>query len=200
VENLRLLFEPLVRVLGNLPDNFSEVGSFAGQVLSGSPPNLLADTPYSQRPWPGYSQTAGLNYDLNQIAFPPQSVPVLTGIVPTGGIPALDQGLRAEAYSAGTTPTNINTQAAQNMTASGIQPQYYDGTYADHIFSPVDQAAGEVPPPVQQPPINQGNGEQPPVGGQATPTTDQGIDVQPATPIPTDSGGDLGIITPPTSP
>src|SRR6185436_11752508 len=53
VENLRLLFEPLVRALGNLPDDFSQVGPFVGQILSGNSPNLMAETPYSQNPWPG---------------------------------------------------------------------------------------------------------------------------------------------------
>src|SRR5690606_37377639 len=102
-------------------------------LLSGSPPDLLADTPYSLNPWPGYSQTAGLNYELANVPFPPENVPVLTGIVPTGGIPALDQGIRDETYQGGNDPTIINAQSAGNMDAQGIPPQYYDGTYAQTI-------------------------------------------------------------------
>ncbi len=49
VDNLRLLFEPLVRALGNLPDDFSQVGPFVSQILSGNAPNLLAETRLTAR-------------------------------------------------------------------------------------------------------------------------------------------------------
>jgi hypothetical protein len=210
VENLKLLFEPIVRILGNLPDNFSQVGPFASQVLSGSPPNLLAETPYSEKPWPGFSTTAGLNYDLANVPFPAQNVPALTGIVPKGGIPALDQGIRPEVYGTGSDPNAVNAQAAQGATTQNIPPQYYDGTYADHIYGPINQAKG-VPPPAdqgtsQQPPTDQGTNPQVPTdqgttgGNEVVPTADTGEIVQPPVETPTGPSGDLGIISPPSSP
>jgi hypothetical protein len=185
IQNLRLLFEPIVRILGNLPADFGQAGSMVGQVLSGSPPNLLADTDYSLDPWPGFSQTAGLNYELANRPFPPENLPVLTGIVPTGGIPALDEGVRGDVYTAQGSPANANSQAAQNMAAQGIPPQYYDGSYAETIVTPREQAAG-----VPVPPVDSGTGET---------TTDQGIQPPPGgepTPSPSGPSGDLGIIGP----
>lgn len=174
VENLRLLFEPIVRLLGNLPDDFSEVGAFASQVLSGSPPDLLAETPYSQKPWPGYSITAGLNYTMANETIPPQNIPLLTGILPTGGIPALDQALRGSLYASGS-PAQTNAQAAAALQAQGILPQYYDGSYAGSATSPRKLAeGGALPAP-------------PDVG----PTVDPNA---PPTDVP---GGDLGIIATP---
>ncbi len=184
VDNLRLLFEPIVRILGNLPDDFSGVGPFAGQLLSNNPPNLLAETPYSQNPWPGYSTTAGLYYEnFANLPIPPRNVPLLTGIVPTGGIPLLDQGLRPGIWMQGG-PAAVNAQAAADAQAQGVPTQNYDGTYADTVNSPAKVAAGEavlpidatpvVPPPDTQPP---------PVDGAAV------------TPMPPD---DLGIVPTPT--
>ncbi|MBZ0282049.1 MAG: hypothetical protein K8L97_15020 [Anaerolineae bacterium] len=186
VENLRLLFEPIVRILGNLPGDFSEVGPFVGNVVSGNTPNLLAETQYSQNPWPGFSTTAGLNYDMANVPVPPENVPALTGIQATGGIPALDQGIRPELYQSGD-PLTVNAQAVQGAQAQGIAPQYYDGTYSDYAGSPLKQAltasqgAGtspDTPPPVeggQQPPVQPGNGGQSGVTITPTPSEDLGI-------------------------
>lgn len=183
VENLRLLFEPIVRVLGNLPGDFSEVGPFVGQIVSGNAPNLLAETQYSQNPWPGFSTTAGLNYDMANIPAPPENVPVLTGIEAEGGIPLLDQGIRPELYQDGGEPIDVNAQAVEQTQAQGIPPQYFDGTYADYANSPLKQAlaavqAGSGTPPETPPPVNN-NG-------------------QPVTPMPGDPGGVQpgGVITP----
>lgn len=188
VENLRLLFEPIVRILGNLPGDFSEVGPFVGQVVSGNPPNLLADTDYSLNPWPGFSTTAGLNYDMANLPVPPENVPVLTGIQAVGGIPALDQGVRPELYQNGD-PAAVNTQAVGNAQAQGIPPQYYDGTYADYAGGPLKQAQAaaqgmNTPPIVPTDAGGQPIQPTPPTGGQP------GVSV---TPTPSE---DLGILPP----
>jgi hypothetical protein len=188
VENLRLLFEPLVRVLGNLPDDFSGVGPFVSRVLSGSPPNLLAETPYSKNPWPGFSQTAGLNYTDGDQPVPPENVPVLTGIQPVGGIPALDRGIRPEQYANGKNPQAANAQAVPN-----VPPETYNGHYADTVNSPRKQAeaaqnGGQV---AATPEVPVNTTAQTPV----TPTTDTGNPGTPAT-TPATPGGDLGIVSP----
>jgi hypothetical protein len=122
---------------------------------------------------------------------------VLTGIIPTGGIPALDEGVRAEAYAADADPGTINAQAAGSMGEQGIPAQYYDGTYAQTILGARDQAAGNVSTTpdqeVNQPPTDGTTGQiETGIGdtgqGEVSPT--------PEPPIPE---GDLGII-PPSSP
>ncbi|MCA0456407.1 MAG: hypothetical protein LCI00_20710 [Chloroflexi bacterium] len=187
VENLRLLFEPLVRALGNLPGDFSEVGTFAGQILSGNAPNLLAETPYSQNPWPGYSTTAGTNYTLGNAEIPADNVASTTGIVPIGGIPALDEGIRPELYQNGSTPATLNQQTINNLIGAGVNPAAFNGSYADTANSPSKQGSGQQPPTTTDttnPPITDtGDTGQQPTGEI------------PATPIP--GGGDLGIVATP---
>ncbi len=180
VENLRLLFEPLVRALGNLPDDFSQVGNFAGQILSGNLPNLLTETPYSQNPWPGYSTTAGTNYTLGNAEIPANNLTTSTGIVAIGGIPALDEGIRPELYQNGSTPASINTQTINNLIGMGLNPASFNGTYADTANSPSKQGNGQAP--VNPPPTNGETGQ--PTGENPPPT-----------PVPT--GGDLGIVATP---
>ncbi len=184
VENLRLLFEPLVRALGNLPDDFGQVGPFVSQILSGNAPNLMAETPYSQRPWPGYSTTAGTNYDQSQVEVPANNLPVNTGIVPIGGIPLLDQLLRPDLYQNGNTPATTNAQTISNLQNAGLSPSSFNGDYADTANSPSKQAAGQSPTavPEGEPPVNNGQ------DGQNT-------DTIPPTPVP--GGGDLGIVATP---
>lgn len=182
VDNLRLLFEPLVRALGNLPDDFSQVGPFVSQILSGNAPNLLAETPYSQNPWPGYSTTAGTNYDLSGEQVPANNLPTKTGIVTVGGIPLLDQLLRPDLYQNGNTPESINAQTVTNLQNAGVAPSTFNGTYADTANSPVKQVSGLSPTPV--------------TGGQVPVTNDNGGQTTgeiPPTPVP----GDLGIVATP---
>jgi hypothetical protein len=183
VNNLELLFNPLTRILGNLPSNWDQVGGFAGNILSGNLPNLLADTPYSQNPWPGFSRTAGLNYPFSQIVFPQASVPAFTGIVPIGGIPGLDSQLRPELYADGLTPAQVNAQAYQALAGNPVLlPETYNGTYGQVMFTPVDQARGELPA-----------GQVPPPAGGGAPVTDG----QPPAPTPVPGQPvDMGIITP----
>lgn len=179
VENLRLLFEPLVRALGNLPGDFSEVGTFAGQILSGNTPNLLAETPYSQNPWPGYSTTAGTNYALSNAEIPANNLTTTTGIVPIGGIPALDEGIRPELYQNGSTPASLNAQTINNLLGMGLSPTSFDGSYGDTANSPSKQGSGQQPPPT-----NTTNGETGQPTGEIPPTAVPG-------------GGDLGIVATP---
>jgi hypothetical protein len=130
ITNLRLTFEPIIRALYNLPDDFNEAWQMVTDALGGNAPNLLAENDYSSDPWPGYSNTAGVGYTLGNEPVPITNQPLLTGMVPQGGIPALDEPLRPEIYEQGG-PTAVNEQAAQNMTALGIAPYYYDGSYAE---------------------------------------------------------------------
>jgi hypothetical protein len=179
VDNLELLFDPLTRILGNLPNDFNQAGELAGNILSGNPPNLLADTAYTLNPWPGFSQTAGLNYPFSQMTFPQASLPQFTGIVPIGGIPGLDSQIRPELYANGLTPAQVNATAGGQAQAAegGIPPETYNGTYGEVMYTPRDQALGEAP--AQQPPPSAGTDGQPPA-----PTA------EPQQPV------DLGIITP----
>lgn len=171
-ENLRLLFEPLAIGLTNLPSNFSEVGPFVGDVLNGRV-NLLATNDYTARPWQGFSQTAGMNYDLLLEAIPSQNLPHHTGIVSAGGIPALDEQLRPEVYAAGG-PAAVNDLSNGRFTAQGVEiPAYfYDGSFAKYRL----QLLGLLP----------------------VATDEAGQPVIVITPTPTPLEGDYGILPTPT--
>lgn len=129
ISNLRLTFEPLVRALYNLPNNFGEAGQLVSDVLSGSAPDLLAESDYSRDPWPGFSRTAGVGYSLGNEPVPITNQPLQTGFVLEGGIPALDEQLRPEVYVRGG-PQIVNQQAGDNMQALSIPSYVYDGSYA----------------------------------------------------------------------
>lgn len=125
-DNLRLLFEPLARGLYNLPSDFGEAGDLVGAILAGNTPDLLAENDYSRNPWPGYSMTAGLGYDLYTEPVPSQNLPARTGIVPQGGIPLLDEELRPEIYAAGG-PATVNERARTDLAGRNIAAQFFDG-------------------------------------------------------------------------
>ena len=135
VNNLGLLFEPLAVGLHNLPSNFDEAGQFIGMLLRGEPLNLLATdgsggiNPEPYNPWPGFGQTAGLNYTLMNQPVPIQNLPIQTGIVPPGGIPFLDALLpeRAALYAEGSTPSQVNERALANMQARNILDTFFNG-------------------------------------------------------------------------
>lgn len=131
-QNLRLLFDPLTRALYNLPGNFNETGDLVGDVLAGRPIDLLADNAYTADPWAGFSRTAGLGYELGFEPVPLANQSVETGIIPAGGIPALDSQVRPTVYSAGG-PGAINAQAAAYMRSLGIDPYFYSGSYSAEI-------------------------------------------------------------------
>ncbi len=108
--NLQLMFDPLARILTNLPDGFDQVPAFIADALDADGVDLLADNAYTARPWPGFSRTAGLDYELADEPVPPENRPLLTGIVPIGGIPILDALLRPELYARGG-PAQVNEAA-----------------------------------------------------------------------------------------
>jgi hypothetical protein len=134
INNLRLLFEPLTRGLYNLPGSFEEAGPFAQRILDGNLPNLLDENDYSRDPWPGFSQTAGVGYQLGNEPVPAANEPIQTGIVQLGGIPALDEQLRPDVYQQGG-PQTMNEQASEALVQQGIARPYFDGTYFANVFS-----------------------------------------------------------------
>ncbi|NJL55237.1 hypothetical protein HC928_08670 [bacterium] len=164
-ENLRLLFEPFARGLQALPNDFPGAVRYAGSVVTGDNENLLyVETDYVLRPWPGFSRTAGLNYDLYDVAFPLPNVPVETGIVPVGGIPGLDSQLRPDVHDAGG-PAAINQAAYERMVELGIAPFYFDGSFSEVIIagSPgADANSPGQPPPVVTPDPSEDMGILPP--------------------------------------
>ena len=139
-DNLRLLFEPLAVGLYNLPDDFNEAGALISQVAADpSSVNLLVPDAGFE-PWPGFSRTAGLNYDLFGENVPGANRPVDTGIVQRGGIPFMDEQLRPDVYAQGG-PDEINVVAAQEMTRRGITSEHYDGEMGAVIVAAQQQAA-----------------------------------------------------------
>ena len=143
IDNLRLTFEPIARALYNLPNNFGEAGQMVGDLLAGKTVDLLAENDYSRNPWFGYSRTAGLNYDLANEPVPMQNRPVETGIVITGGIPALDELLRPGIYQNGG-PAAVNKQAEERLAAD-VPGYNFDGSYADRIASGVELNTSPAP-------------------------------------------------------
>ena len=180
-QNLRYTFEPIILALDNLPDNFGEASSFGRQLLSGQPPNLFEPSPYIQDPWAGFSRTSGLRYDLlaesSRLNTPgepatvqnaaPGDVPtvLLTGVVPEGGIPALDAQVRQQLYRDGASPSMITEQARQQLEALGIPADAYTGNLegllgagaeaqtTDGVNSPSQPQPGELRPDSPPQPI-----------------------------------------------
>lgn len=150
-DNLRLLFEPLAVALDNLPDNFNEAGMFVNQIVAGTAPNLL-EARADFDPWPGFSRTAGLNYDLFGEVVPGANRPVETGIVQQGGIPLLDEQIRPEVYAQGS-PDEINAQAQAEMQRRGIPSIFFNGGVGEYVIEAQQRAADaplqalNVPPP-----------------------------------------------------
>jgi hypothetical protein len=180
IQNLQLTFEPIARALYNLPSNFSEAGTMASDVLAGNWPNLLAENDYSRNPWPGFSRTAGVGYELASEPWPTLNVPLETGIVPIGGIPALDEQIRPDVYAAGG-PSVVNTRASSSLSGLAVPQWYYDGSY-HQVFFPDARTSDLItisnPPPTVAPPQQEGTsdlgilptapieGQQPVEGGQ----------------------------------
>lgn len=148
IDNLRLTFEPIVRALYNLPGSFGEAITLANQMLSGQPVDLMAASPYSLDPWPGFSRAAGVGYTLSSEVWPAANQPIYTGLVPVGGIPALDSQIRPEIWQAGG-PAVWNARAADVMRQQGIDPAYFSGAYSAVIGG--SQHTRNVPPVVSAP-------------------------------------------------
>jgi len=160
--NLQLMFDPLTRILFNLPDGFGDVPGFVTDALDSDGVNLLADTPYNEHPWPGFSQTAGVGYTLAGQPVPPSNLPVQTGIVPVGGIPSLDEQMRPDIYAQGG-PQVVNQQAVAAMESSGLPASTYQGSAPSSENMPPEQPDTTV------------NTSNPPEQGQGQSPQDLGI-------------------------
>jgi hypothetical protein len=66
-------------------------------------------------------------------------LPLNTGIVPVGGIPALDEQLRPDIYDRGG-PAAVNAEASSSMEAQSVPSSYYNGGVGD-IYVEAQQAA-----------------------------------------------------------
>lgn len=146
VANLRLVFEPIVRALYNLPNDFGSAGQMISDLFSGRPVDLLAENEYSRDPWRGYSITAGVGYRNNE-PVPEENQPIQTGLVLEGGIPALDEQLRPDVYEQGG-PDAVNDQAEAEIPA-GVPVYTFDGSYSEYI-----QPEQPTPIPVNPEPDN----------------------------------------------
>lgn len=97
---LRGLFDPLVRLIGNLPNDWNEAAVWIGQILSGNAPDIWAPNQYTTDPWPGF--TTGLvapdsgdtgTGDTGGGALPPaETVEAPTGPTPTLSLPTPEGG------------------------------------------------------------------------------------------------------------
>ncbi|MFZ4826583.1 MAG: hypothetical protein ACOYLB_04450 [Phototrophicaceae bacterium] len=138
-ENLRLLFEPLIIPLENLPNDFSEAWVMGNTILSGQTVDLYdtANSDYLAEPWGGFSRTAGLGYELLDVSRglnvssdgTTNANIVLTGIQAIGGIPFLDAIVRPELYANDSTPSEVNLQTQAELTAKGIPAASYAGDF-----------------------------------------------------------------------
>ncbi len=161
-QNLRLTFEPIILALDNLPDNFGEAITDGTATIAGNPPALFdaQGSPYIQDPWLGFSLTAGLNYpllaDSQRLNAPVQPLQaqatgggasanvVLTGIVPQGGIPALDAQVRPDLYASEDGSPNAETlEAIAQLEALGIPPETFTGAFSQ---VPAEASAQAVQP------------------------------------------------------
>jgi hypothetical protein len=57
-KRLEGLFDPLVRLIGNLPNDWNSAAVWVGRILSGQAPDLWGSNRYITDPWPGF--TTGL--------------------------------------------------------------------------------------------------------------------------------------------
>lgn len=191
ISTLGLLFEPLALGLHNLPNNFGEAGDFATQIIENEEPfgefltvflldeNGNGFNTQAYIPWAGYSRTAGVNYPLFGVPFPPENRPLQTGLVEPGGIPALDQLVRPEVY-------DEEGNLISEFSAQAIVPIYtYDGTMAGFILGQNDTISV---PTSEEPPATGG----PTTEGNTSPDVTNGNDNSGTT-----NDGGLGIIPTP---
>ena len=155
-ENLRLTFEPIILALDNLPNDFGEAFVFGNSIVAQQPVNLFdeAGSQYVQSPWIGFSRTAGVGYELlaesrqmNQAADPSLFASgtdlnvFLTGIVPKGGIPALDVPVRPDLYDGDASPDQANAAAQTVLDSFNIPSESYNGDFADLQMTPAANAS-----------------------------------------------------------
>jgi hypothetical protein len=186
-DNLRYTFEPIILALDNLPNDFPSAISFGNLVLFGQPPNLfdMDGSQYLESPWPGFSRTAGLGYELSgesQALNTPGDSPealfgaqaaggnapnvIDTGIVALGGIPALDQFVRPDLYANGQSPEDINAEITAELDSFGIPSSSYIGVGDDAATLPTpppsnvgDSADSGTGDAIGGPTDSSGNGE-----------------------------------------
>ncbi len=139
-DNLRLLFEPLAVALDNLPSDLNEAGALISQVTADPTSVNLLVASEDFEPWPGFSRTAGLNYDLFWEMVPGTNRPVETGIVQRGGIPFMDEQMRPDVYAQGG-PAAVNEAAAVEMARRGVGAVHYDGEIDAFIAAAQAEAA-----------------------------------------------------------
>jgi hypothetical protein len=58
-QSLRLVIEPLTRLITNLPDNWPDMWRYLGNVLAGRGGDLLAPNKFTSDPWPGFRTGPG---------------------------------------------------------------------------------------------------------------------------------------------
>ncbi len=119
-DRLRLLFDPFVRLLGNLPGSWSEFWVFVGRVIGGNPPNLMAPNKYTDQPWPGFRTGIG--------------TPVPTTPLPT----------QVNGGEAGQTPQTPAETSSPGVATTPVQPT--EGTPGP---TPTPAIAGPTPTPVK---------------------------------------------------
>jgi hypothetical protein len=54
IDQLRLVLDPYVRLLNNLPNSWNEMWAFAGNLVSGKPVDVFRPNSQSLNPWPGF--------------------------------------------------------------------------------------------------------------------------------------------------
>ncbi|MBX3061632.1 MAG: hypothetical protein U0528_15690 [Anaerolineae bacterium] len=69
------LFDPLVRLVGNLPNSWDEAMPWIGNILAGNAPDIWAPNQFTNDPWPGFT--------TGNPALPPQAtIDPNTGVIP----------------------------------------------------------------------------------------------------------------------
>jgi hypothetical protein len=95
------LFDPLVRLIGNLPNDWNEAAVWIGQIMAGTAPDIWGPNHYTTDPWPGFTTglvppDAGSTGDTG--ALPPTDTglpPVPSGPTPTLSMPTPEGGQEA---------------------------------------------------------------------------------------------------------
>lgn len=117
--NLRNLFEPYVRALGNLPSDWGDVPAFVGDVMSGNV-NLMAPTDYTRNPWKGFEGELPAEPSASESPAPDGT--------PVEGTPTAPEGTTPIAPVDGGTPVTetppppVQQQMTPTFTPFGATP------------------------------------------------------------------------------
>jgi hypothetical protein len=111
---LRGLFDPLVRLIGNLPSDWNEAAVWIGQIISGNAPDPWRPNQYTIDPWPGFStglvppESGGTGGALPPIETPSGPTPTLSMPTPEGGeVPSIIEPTATIEPTQGPTPTPV---------------------------------------------------------------------------------------------